>query len=70
MPQEGWPLVWNLGAIFGTAFGASSVFILALFLGLLHHLRVPEAALDPRAQVDGRQEPRRDESGRKRSSAT
>ena len=33
MPQEGWPLVWNLGAIFGTAFLASSVFILALFLG-------------------------------------
>jgi hypothetical protein len=33
MPQEGWPLVWNLLAIFGTAFGASSAFILALFLG-------------------------------------
>ena len=33
MPQEGWPLVWNLGAIFGTAFLASTVFILALFLG-------------------------------------
>ena len=33
MPQEGWPLVWNLGTIFGTAFIASSVFILALFLG-------------------------------------
>jgi hypothetical protein len=33
MPQDGWPLVWNLLAIFGTAFGASTVFILALFLG-------------------------------------
>lgn len=33
MPQEGWPLVWNLGAIFGTAFAASSLFILVLFLG-------------------------------------
>jgi hypothetical protein len=33
MPLEGWPLFWNLLAIFGTAFGASSVFILALFLG-------------------------------------
>ena len=33
MPQEGWPLFWNLIAIFGTAFGASTVFILVLFLG-------------------------------------
>lgn len=33
MPQEGWALVWNLVAIFFTAFGASSAFILALFLG-------------------------------------
>jgi len=33
MPQEGWPLFWNLLAIFGTAFGASSAFILVLFLG-------------------------------------
>ena len=33
MAQEGWPLVMNLGAIFGTAFLASSAFILALFLG-------------------------------------
>lgn len=33
MSQEGWAVVWNLGAIFGTAFIASTVFILALFLG-------------------------------------
>jgi hypothetical protein len=33
MPQEGWPLFWNLFAIFGTAFGASTAFILVLFLG-------------------------------------
>ena len=33
MPQDGWPLVWNLLAIFGTAFIASTVFILVLFLG-------------------------------------
>ena len=33
MPDSGWPLVWNLGAIFGAGFAASSAFILALFLG-------------------------------------
>ena len=33
MTQEGWAVVWNLGAFFGTAFIASTVFILALFLG-------------------------------------
>lgn len=33
MPLEGWPLVWNLLTIFVTAATASSVFILALFLG-------------------------------------
>jgi hypothetical protein len=42
MPQEGWPLVWNLGAIFGTAFIASSVFILALFLGFCIILGFPK----------------------------
>jgi hypothetical protein len=42
MPQEGWPLFWNLVAIFGTAFGASSVFILALFLGFCIILGFPK----------------------------
>ncbi len=42
MPQEGWPLVWNLGAIFGTAFIASSVFILVLFLGFCIILGFPK----------------------------
>jgi hypothetical protein len=42
MPQDGWPLVWNLLAIFGTAFGASTVFILALFLGFCIILGFPK----------------------------
>ena len=33
MSQEGWPLVWNLVTILVAAATASSVFILALFLG-------------------------------------
>jgi hypothetical protein len=42
MPLEGWPLVGNLAAIFGAAFIASSVFILALFLGFCIILGFPK----------------------------
>lgn len=42
MALEGWPLVVNLGAIFGVAFAASSAFILALFLGFCILLGFPK----------------------------